>query len=64
MNQLLRRNQPVISYQGLPSRLDALLPVGSQRQVGDACVAAVEGPFGFAVADDEAAGGHFLNLLF
>lgn len=59
MNQLPRRNQPVTSHEGLPGRFDPLLAVFCEGQVGGAGVAAVEGPFGFAVADDEAAGGHF-----
>jgi hypothetical protein len=59
MNQLPRHNQPVIAHQRLARRFHALLPVLRQREVADARVAAGAGPFCFAVADDEAAGGHF-----
>lgn len=64
MNQFPRRNQPIIPNQCLPSRLNPFLPVRCKRQIRDARVSAIEGPFGFAVADYEASWGHFSFLLF
>lgn len=61
MRQLLRHNQPVITHKTLACCRDTFLAVGCEREVADTRVSAIEGPFGFAVADDEAAGGwHFL----
>ena len=65
MDQILGNYQPVISHQTFPRGCDSLLAVRCQRQVGDTGVSAIEGPLGFAVADDEAAGvRHFFSFLF
>ena len=59
MRELFRDNKPVIADEGAAGGPDTLLAVGGEGDVGGAGVAAVEGPFGLAVADDEAArGGH------
>lgn len=57
MRQLLRDNQPVITHETLTSCCDTFLAVGCEREVTDTRVSAIEGPFGFAVADDEATRG-------
>ena len=58
MNQVPRHDQAITAYKRLPGSLNALLAVGSQRQVADSRVAAIKRPFSFAMADDEAAGYH------
>lgn len=59
MSQLPRHNKPIISHQRLPCSEDAFLAVGGEKELGGAGVAAIEGPFCFAVADDEdSRGGH------
>lgn len=63
MNQLPRHNQPIIPDQSLSRGFYTLLAVLGQRQVRRAGVSAVQGPGGFAVADYEAAGGHFSFFL-
>lgn len=60
MHQILRHNQPIIPNKSLARRRDTLLAVLCEREVADARVTAVQRPFGFAVADDEAAGWHYL----
>jgi hypothetical protein len=53
-------NQPVIANQRSTRGSDSLLAISGERQLSRACVSAVEGPFRFAVADHEGAGGcHF-----
>lgn len=60
MDQLLRDYQPVIADEGVAGRNDSFLAAWGERKVCCSCVAAIEGPFCFAVADDEAArGGHY-----
>lgn len=63
MSKILGHNQPVGAHHGLTRRHDTLLAVGRQRYVRRAGVAAVEGPFRLAVADDEDAGGHWIACL-
>ena len=55
MRELFRDNESVVADEGAASGADSLLAVGGEGDVGGAGVAAVEGPFGLAVADDEAA---------
>lgn len=50
-------NQSVGPYQSLARRTNPFLPICGQRELCSAGVAAIEGPFGLAVADDENAGG-------
>lgn len=61
MSKILGHNQPVGAHHGLTRRHDTLLAVGCQRYIRGAGVAAVEGPFRLAVADDEDAGSHCLS---
>ena len=63
MRQILRHNQSVIPNETLPRRCDPFLAVRSEREVRDAGVSAIERPFGFAVADDEAARWHFILVI-
>lgn len=63
MHQFPRSNQTIVPDEGLPRGFDSFLSVRCQREVGGAGVSTVQGPFGFAVADDEAAGGHFLSFF-
>ena len=53
MCEILRDNEAVGTDESFARRADALLAVGGERNVCRAGVAAVEGPFGFAVSDDE-----------
>lgn len=64
MHQIFRHNQSIIPNETLPRRCDPFLAVRSEREVRDAGVSAIERPFGFAVADDEAAGWHFILSIF
>lgn len=56
MCQLPRNNKSIVANQSSTCSSNSFLPVGSQWDVGGAGVAAVEGPFGLAVSDDEATG--------
>ena len=57
--KVARNDESVVADQGFASCTDALLTISSKWDVGCACVSAVEGPFCFAVADDEDSGvGH------
>lgn len=56
VSQLTGNNQAVVAHQRLSRRQHPLLAVGCQGDIRRACVAAVERPFGLAVADDEDAG--------
>lgn len=53
MSELLGDNEPIIAHHGLACGSDSLLAVLGEGDVGDTSVAAVEGPFCLAVADDE-----------
>ena len=57
MRQILRRDEPVVSDEGFPRGEDSFFAVGGEGYVRGAGVAAVEGPFGFAVSDYEDSGG-------
>ena len=57
MRQILRHDQAIGAHESFARGPDAFFAVGGEGDVGDAGVAAVEGPGGFAVADDEDAGG-------
>ena len=61
VDELLRHNEPVVADEGAARGADALLAVGGERDVAAAGVAAVEGPFRLAVADDEAAWGRHVD---
>ena len=63
MSQILRNNQPIIPYQRSPRRDNPLLAIGSQWNIGCACVSSIERPFRLAVADDEDSWGcHFFQI--
>jgi hypothetical protein len=62
VNQLLRDDQSIVAHEGATRGPDPLLAIGCERDVGGSGVAAVEGPFGLAVADDEAARGRHACL--
>ena len=64
MNQFPRRNQPIITNECFSSCFDSFLTVRCEGKIRDACVSAVEGPFGFAMSDYEASWGHFFFFLF
>lgn len=53
MREVARHNQPVVAHERFARSAHALLAVGGQRDVRRPCVAPVQGPFCFAVADDE-----------
>lgn len=53
MHQLARDDETIGANQGSSRGQDALLAVGGEGDIGDAGVAAAEGPFRLAVADDE-----------
>jgi hypothetical protein len=55
--EIPRHNQSVGADERFAGRAHALFTVGCKRDVGGARVAAVKGPFCFAVADYEDAGG-------
>lgn len=57
VGQFARHDEAVVADEGAAGGEDAPLAVCGQWQLGRARVAAVERPFGFAVADDEDAGG-------
>jgi hypothetical protein len=60
VREVFRNDEAVGPDEGAPGCADALLAGGGEGDVGGAGVAAGEGPGGFAVADDEDAGGcHF-----
>ena len=56
MGEVARDYQAIGTDEGAACCADAALAVGGEGDVGGACVAAVEGPLGFAVADDEDSG--------
>ena len=49
MNQLPRYYKSVISYESSARGSNPLLAVGSEGQLGDTGVAAIDGPFGLAM---------------
>jgi hypothetical protein len=53
VRQVSRYNKPVVTDEGFSCCADALFAVGGEGDVGGACVPPIEGPFCFAVADDE-----------
>lgn len=53
MYQLLRHNEAITANKGLACCADSFLAIGSKGDVGTARVFAAEGPFCFAVADEE-----------
>jgi hypothetical protein len=55
--EVLGDDQSIGADEGFAGRAHALFAVGCERNVRGAGVAAVEGPFCFAVADYEDAGG-------
>ena len=57
MGQVLGNDEAVGADEGFTGGADAFFAVGGERDVGCAGVAAVKGPFCFAVADDEDSGG-------
>ncbi len=57
MREVLGHDQPVWPDKGAAGGADAFFAVGGKGDVANASMAAVEGPFSFAVADDEDAGG-------
>jgi hypothetical protein len=62
--ELLGDNEAVVTNEGAAGGTHALLAVGGEGDVGGTGVAAVEGPLGLAMAEDEAAwvgshGGRF-----
>jgi len=62
VSQLLGNNEPVIAYKSFPCSADAGFTIGGEGKLGGAGVAAVERPFGLAVADyEDARGGHRLR---
>lgn len=64
MNQSPRHDQAIGPHERLAGRADPFLAVGGQGDVGCAGVFPGEGPFGFAVAEDEAAWcGHWVSWL-
>lgn len=60
MDEILRHDQSVVADERFARGFDSLLPVRGEWEVCCAGVSSVEGPFGFAVADDEAAWCHGL----
>lgn len=54
--KIFRDNEPVVTHERFAGGSDAALAVLGEGDVGDAGVAAAEGPFRLAVADDEEAG--------
>lgn len=62
MHQLLGSDQSVVADQGLARCLDPFLAVCCKRQVGDAGVPPIKGPFCLAVTDNEATGCHFCHF--
>jgi len=64
MSQLLRHNQSIVADQSLARGTNSPLASGCKRDVTGAGVAAVQGPLGLTVADDENAGsGHPVILV-
>lgn len=61
MNKIFRNDQSVIPHQRFARCDYAFLAVCCEREVCVAGVAAIKGPFCFAVADDEAPGSHLVN---
>lgn len=57
MRNLRRNNQTIVTDQCFARSSDAGFTVLREWDVGGARVSAIEGPFGFAVADDESSGG-------
>lgn len=57
MRDLRRHNQPIVTDQRFARSSDARLAVLGEGDVGGAGMPAIEGPFRFAMADDEGAGG-------
>lgn len=51
--QLVRDNETIMANKSLAGCADSLLTIGSEGNVGSARVLATEGPFCFAVADEE-----------
>lgn len=51
--QLVRDNEAIVANKSLAGCADSLLAIGSEGDVGTARVFAAEGPFCFAVADEE-----------
>ena len=64
MREVSGDDEAVGTHERLARGADAFLTVGCEGELGGAGVAAVEGPFCFAVADYEDAGvGHCLRLF-
>lgn len=63
MCKVLRNDQSVIAEERFARCFDAAFAVRGEREVGRAGVPAVQGPFCFAMTDDEApgGGGHFVQ---
>lgn len=53
VSQLSWHDEPVIADKSLSGGLDSLLSVGRERDVGAACVPAIERPLGLTVTDNE-----------
>lgn len=53
VSEVTGHDEAVVADEGFACGFYALFAVGRQWDVAGACVAAVEGPFGFAVADYE-----------
>lgn len=56
MRKLLRHDQAIVTNEGPSRRLDTLLAVFRQRDVGSTCMSAIQRPLRLAVADDEDSG--------
>lgn len=56
-------DEAVVADEGVAGCADAFLAVRGEGDVRGAGVSAIERPFGFAVADDEDAGGDFLSAM-
>lgn len=55
VGELAGDNEAIVADHGAACSNDSFLAIGREGNVGASSVAAVEGPFGFAVADDEEA---------
>ena len=56
MGKVARDYQAIGTDEGAACCADAALAIGSERDIGDTGMAAVERPFGLAVTDDEYSG--------
>jgi hypothetical protein len=63
VSEVARHDESVAAYECFSCRADPALAGGRERDICRARVAAGEGPFGFAVADEEDAGGGHGGLI-